>query len=247
MIALIAAVPLETEILRRRASLAEEPFGPYRLLCGPLEGHQVMLLHGGVGKANAAAATSFLIQGRQLSAVIAFGCGGAYPGSGLEVGDLALATEEIYGDEGVITHEGFRDMESLGLSTVEKAGRRYFNRFPTSPHLQKSAEAILAPTAEAGWETFGEGSFVTVSTCSGVGENGRMLARRTGGICENMEGAAVAQVCTLHDVPFLELRGISNLVEDRELSRWDLAAGAETAQRAILSLLAAWDTPGEIK
>lgn len=245
MLALIAAVPLETELLRRQASLAEELVGPYRLRCGVLEGHRVVLLHGGVGKANAAAATSFLIQSRQPSAVITFGCGGAYHGSGLGVGDLALATEEIYGDEGVMTHRGFRDMESLGLPTLDKAGRRHFNRFPTSPLLRKDAEAILAQMADMDGKNFRTGPFVTVSTCSGVAEDGRRLARRTGGICENMEGAAVAHVCTLHDVPFLELRGISNLVEDRDLSRWDLPAGAEAAQRGVLALLAAWDIQGE--
>jgi futalosine hydrolase len=146
-----------------------------------------------------------------------------------------------------MTRQGFLDMESLGLPTIEKAGRRHFNRFPTSPLLRKSAEAILAQTAEAGGKTCRTGPFVTVSTCSGLAEAGRTLARRTGGICENMEGAAVAQVCTLHDVPFLELRGVSNLVEDRDLSRWDLAAGAQAAQRALLALLATWDASGEMK
>jgi futalosine hydrolase len=55
-----------------------------------------------------------------------------------------------------------------------------------------------------------------------------------------MEGAAVAQVCAHQQVPFLELRGISNLVEDRDLARWDLKTGAETAQRAVQALLAGW-------
>jgi futalosine hydrolase len=61
---------------------------------------------------------------------------------------------------------------------------------------------------------------------------------RTQGLCENMEGAAVAQVCARHGIPFGEVRGISNLVEDRDLSRWNLRAGAEIAQEALFALLA---------
>jgi futalosine hydrolase len=81
---------------------------------------------------------------------------------------------------------------------------------------------------------------VTVSTCSGTARAGFELARRTGGICENMEGAAVAQICARQQLPFLELRGISNLVEDRDPAGWDLKAGAEIAQRALQVLLAGW-------
>ena len=84
------------------------------------------------------------------------------------------------------------------------------------------------------------GPFVTVSTCTGLSSHARQLATRTSGICENMEGAAVALACQQLDVPMLELRGISNIVEDRDPNRWDLAAGMKTAQEAILCLLQEW-------
>jgi futalosine hydrolase len=58
-----------------------------------------------------------------------------------------------------------------------------------------------------------------------------------------MEGAAVAQICRAYDVPFLELRGISNRVEERDLSRWRKKEAAEGAQRAVLALLAGMRLP----
>ena len=61
--------------------------------------------------------------------------------------------------------------------------------------------------------------------CSGLAVRGNELAARFNAICENMEGAAAAQVCTLYEVPFLELRGISNLVEDRNTARVEAPAG----------------------
>jgi futalosine hydrolase len=51
-----------------------------------------------------------------------------------------------------------------------------------------------------------------------------------------MEGAAAAHVCALHDIPFLEVRGISNLVEDRDRSKWRITEAAEAAQTVALKL-----------
>jgi futalosine hydrolase len=58
-----------------------------------------------------------------------------------------------------------------------------------------------------------------------------------------MEGAAVALACQQMSVPLLEVRGISNLVEERNTRRWNLPLGMDSAQQAILTLLKAW--PGQ--
>jgi futalosine hydrolase len=241
MIALIAAVPLETELLRRSLAPCEvrRCYG-YDLYRGSIFGRPLCLLHSGVGKASAAAAATALLVLCRPQALIMVGCGGAYAGSGLAVGDLALATAEIYGDEGVLTATGFLDMEAIGLPLVEREGARLFNRFPVDAPLLDLSRPLLAQAAEAAGRRLAEGPFVTVSTCSGTARAGFELARRTGGICENMEGAAVAQICARQQLPFLELRGISNLVEDRDPAGWDLKAGAEIAQRALQVLLAGW-------
>jgi futalosine hydrolase len=65
---------------------------------------------------------------------------------------------------------------------------------------------------------------------------GDALYERFGALCESMEGAAAAHVCALHDVPFLEVRGISNLVEDRNRSRWRIIEAADAAQAVALRL-----------
>ena len=52
-----------------------------------------------------------------------------------------------------------------------------------------------------------------------------------------MEGAAAAHLCRLYGVPFLELRGISNQVEDRQVEQWNLPLASARAQRAGLHLL----------
>jgi futalosine hydrolase len=60
-----------------------------------------------------------------------------------------------------------------------------------------------------------------------------------------MEGAAIAQICALHGTPFLELRGISNLTEDRNLASWDLKGGTLVAQQALMNFLRDWPKGGD--
>jgi len=241
MIALIAAVPLETVLLRRFLSPCEvRNCGGRDLFLGPRTGPSVALLHCGVGKANAAAATATLLGNYRPTAVISFGCGGAYPRSNLQVGDLAVATEEIFGDEGVMAPTGFLDMRNLELPLWQTNGQRYFNHYPVAPTLLEKVRTLLDSPVGKMFHVAEFGSFVTVSTCSGTLAEGEKLARRTGGLCENMEGAAIALVCLQHRIPFLELRGISNLVEDRDVGRWELKKAAETAQYAVQELLKHW-------
>jgi len=241
MILLIAAVPLETEPLRRALAPCEvRRCGGQALYHGTLAGQTVALQHSGVGKANAAAIAALLLETLRPEAVLCFGCAGAYPGSGLRIGDLILASEEVYGDEGALTSNGFLDMQSLGFHLVEAAGgERWFNRFPADPELLGHSHRQIAAQAKAG-QRVTMSPLVTVSTCSGTAALGEELERRTGGLGENMEGAAVAQMCARFGVPFLEVRGVSNLVEERDLSRWDLSLAAAAAQQAVRAVLAGW-------
>lgn len=240
MILLIAAVPLETELLRKELAPCEvRRCGNQSTYFGRLAGESVALQHSGVGKANAAAATALLLENLQPEAVIHFGCAGAYLSSGLNVGDLILASEEIYGDEGVAAPDGFLDMPQLGFALAERGGERWFDRFPTDPELLAHGHRLLGRDLTP-QRHVAIGPMVTVSTCSGTALAGQLLAERTDGLGENMEGAAVAQLCARYGVPLLEIRGISNLVEDRDLSRWDLPAGAVAAQQAVRVVLAGW-------
>lgn len=246
MIALVAAVPLETALLRRALSPCEvRSCGRLELYRGTLDGQPVVLLHCGVGKANAAAATALLLESQRPEAVINFGCGGAYPGSGLRLRDLALASAEHYGDEGVDTPDGFLDLEAIDLPLLQRKGQRLFNHFSVDANLLDRAQAILGDPAVRKDREVAVGTFVTVSTCSGSERAARALQQRTGGLCENMEGGAIAQLCCRYNVPFLELRGISNHAENRDLSRWDLPGAAATAQLAVRVLLSHWDVHKE--
>ncbi len=183
-----------------------------------IAGRSLALLTTGVGPVNAAfALTRFLAEHREAGAVVACGVGGAYPGSGLEPGDVVCAESETYGDLGADSLAGFLDMRALGFPVI--AGEPpLFNRLPVD----------LFPAAR-------RVPFVTCATCTGTDARAAELAARTGGAVESMEGAAVVHVARLMGVPVGEVRGISNLAGDRDRSRWRVGAAAAAARAALVA------------
>ncbi len=188
---------------------------------------------GGVGKANAAATTAALIERHHPEMVIITGCGGAYPGSGLSVGDLAVASDEIFADEGVAAPDGWHDLSYMRIPLYRQGNLSCYNTIPLSRHAAEKSVRV----AEAHGVRLARGRFLTVSTCSGTAAGGIELARTHQAICENMEGAAIALVALRYGIPCLEIRGISNLVEDRDISSWDIPAAVEAAQRMLLKII----------
>jgi futalosine hydrolase len=236
-LALLCAVPQEAEVLRTAlANRVGVAVGRKEAVRGVLDGVPVILFPAGMGKVNAAQGATALLEGEAVRGVVGFGIAGAYPGSGLEVGEVALASHAVYGDEGVQTPGGWLSTEGIGIPLLERPGVRRFNEFPLDAARVESARAAL----EAAGVAAAVGPFLTVSACSGTTARGVELAERFGALCEGMEGAALAHVCALYDVPFLELRAASNRVEDRDLSRWKIREAVEAAQHAVRILVRAW-------
>lgn len=243
MIALLAAVHDETSLIRAALQdSTQETVNGITLLTGTISGTKITLAHSGIGKAAAAATTISLLNSCQPQALFLLGCGGAYPEAGLTIGDLALASAEVFGDEGIATPAGFSDLAEAKLP-MRQGPVTFYNNWPVDKKLHDWAAPVLHTHAEQREVNLLSGPFVTVSTCTGSTAVATKITKRTNGICENMEGAAVALACQQLSVPLLEVRGISNLVEDRDTSRWNLPAGMAAAQDAILALLEAW--PGQ--
>ncbi|PLY04210.1 MAG: futalosine hydrolase [Desulfuromonas sp.] len=234
---LIAAVDTETKgLLQLLQDARPLECAQHSAWHGQLHGHEVLLLAGGVGKTNAAASTAVALERFAPHGVISFGSAGAYRDSGLRQGDLVLASESIAADEGVACADTFLDFEVLGFPSVARPEKRY-NRFPAPPVLHVQAAQILADPAARLGVALRCGASLTVSSCSGSSTRGDLLAARWQGVCENMEGAAVAQVCSAWGIPWLEVRAISNLVEDRDTSTWNLPLACEHVQEAVCALV----------
>ncbi len=215
---------------------------------GRLAGVPVRLIETGIGLVNTAQALTSTLSMDLPDLVIHFGVAGAYGASGLGVGDLGVADCEIYGELGVRTGEGWQGAEIIGIPTARIGAPEvdHYNHFAADANLVGAALSILDRDETWGADRPGvkAGPFVTVQECSGTTALGDERARRFDAICENMEGAASAHVCAMESIPFLEVRGISNLVEDRDRDRWDLETASARAQRAAATLVEAFAAGG---
>jgi futalosine hydrolase len=193
----------------------------------------------GCDKANAAQAVAAILENLTEPPVLVlqFGVAGAFPGSGLRVGDLAVVKDETYTDAGVALAGGRLSLRDVGLALAVADGVTFWECFPLDPELVGRAVDVLsaadweeprpAVTAVAGATS----SLVTGSTEAAVETRGRL-----GVSVESMEGAAAAQVCALYGARFLEVRGISNLVIDRRRDTCRVDEAAELAARAAMTL-----------
>src|SRR5690606_14982227 len=185
---------------------------PFReLIDGAISGlPRIELLETGVGKAPCAARLAKAVALRRPSRILAIGVGGGFRPRGLEVGDVAIATREVFADDGVETDEGFLGLERLGLPSVVRGDERLFEIVPVTAPPRETIDAIAKEHADA--FRIGSGTFVTVSTGSGSTRREVELETRFAPICESMEGAAAALVAWEERIPFTEIRGLSNFV-----------------------------------
>jgi futalosine hydrolase len=224
-IGLMAAVPFESRLLRRKIKGVRK-ITP-SLLTGRLGDKRIAYITSGIGMANAAHAATLLIEKFAPRMVVLFGIGGAYPGAGLRIGDVALAEKEIYADTGVLMEDGLRGIEYIGIPLLRRGRKEFYNDFPL--------ESGLALRLSGG--RVKPGVFLTVSQCTGTLRRAEGLRRKYRAVCENMEGASAAHTCARYGVPMIELRGISNMVEDRRPEAWDRELAAANCQKMVMEML----------
>jgi futalosine hydrolase len=176
----------------------------------------------GVGKTAAAIGLARALAKGDVSSVVAIGVAGAHRGGTLGIGDRCLVATDVLADEGVRHPDGFSDIAVLGLGSI--------GPWSADTALLALANAVLsAPIVAAS----------TVSTCSGTDTLAAERAARSAAAIETMEGAAIAAGCAAYDVPWIQLRNISNFTGDRERAGWDNPRARAELERSIGELFAA--------
>jgi futalosine hydrolase len=236
-IAIFYSVPFEGKIIQD--FLIESKTLSNDIVTGRINNHQVITIVTGVGKVNAAHVATLVIERYKPEMLISTGIGGAYPpdkrvqaNSELGVGDIAIATEEIYGDEGVICRDGFKDMTEIGLPLIRAIDGDIYNRIALDNELSNKVYNIINKSFRC--QT---GAFITLSSCSGTIERAKIIKKLFNGLCENMEGAAIAHISKLYGLGMVEIRGISNIVEDRNREAWDIPLASKNVQEAVIKII----------
>ena len=198
---------------------------PFRELVGGMRGADYLIT--GVGLVETTLALSkYLGAGLSgISNVINFGIAGAYMDSGAGLLDICVARKEVLGDLGICFHDHLEPFDESILPVR--------TRFDLNTQLLSRAVKIL----DQNGIRFRKGTFVTVNSATGTTGRGEYLRNTHHALCENMEGAAVARVCLEYSIPCLEIRCISNMVEDRDTSKWQLTEACRTCAETVSKLL----------
>lgn len=148
----------------------------------------------------AALAQTLLVTGRLRPArLLNIGIAGAYPGSGLSIGDMVMGTSEVYGD--------------IGFELPEAPHFRHIGASPWGDFYHEP----LALTVFPGFAGARGGRGCTVNACTGMEATGHLRERLFDADFETMEGAAVAQAGYVLGVPVCEIRAISNIASTRDM------------------------------
>ena len=223
-IAVIVAIEEELRHLRDvlHADRAEARGG--RLVwIADVGGRRVVLALCGVGMVSAAAVAESVVGQYDPAAVLNFGCAGAHR-IDLLPGDMVLGERLVAYDN---IHEGPNGAERyVGMFAFDGGERQRLDYLTSDPDLLARALRVATEwegrhepwPLEMGWpaEVAHRSPRVIAGTVASADRWNRsparirLLVERHGSHCEDMEAAAIAQVCASHGVPFLSVKDISN-------------------------------------
>lgn len=167
---------------------------------GTLCGARAVVVQCGVGKVNAAMAAQILCTKFSVSHIINTGVAGSLSND-LDIGDLVVSRDAMYHD---------MDCNYVGYPIGQVPGQDVL-AFPAS-------EALIAAAYTAA-EQENPGHTTVGRVASGdqfVAGNAQKetISANTGGICTEMEGAAIAHTAYRNAVPFVIIRAISDKADD---------------------------------
>lgn len=197
MIGIIGAMDEEIQLYKEAMeNVSETTKAGITYYTGTFNQKKVVLCKSGVGKVNASICTQILIDQFGVQSVVFTGVAGALNPT-LEIGDIVVSTDCQYHD---------MDVTPLGF----KRGEIPFS----AKSIFRADDRLIQLAVEAGKGVI-EGNIITGRILSGdqfVASRDlvKLLHEELRGDCTEMEGAAVAHVCDLNEVPFVIVRAMSD-------------------------------------
>jgi futalosine hydrolase len=78
---------------------------------------------------------------------------------------------------------------------------------------------------------------VTVNKVSGTEESAKLLHQKYRADIETMEGAAFFLVCMLNKIPCIQIKSVSNYVEARDKSKWDIPLAVKNLNTTVRDII----------
>ena len=164
---------------------------------GILDGTEVVIVKCGIGKVNAGTCAQILINDFGVDRIINTGVAGSLDAK-IDIGDIVVSTDAVQHDFD-ITPIGFAPGQLDGVDSAS---------LPADEGMRASAvNAVKECAPEV--HVF-EGRVCTGDQFISSAEQKEAIVSKFGGLCCEMEGGAIAQICCQNKIPFVIIRAISD-------------------------------------
>ncbi|MES2590622.1 MAG: futalosine hydrolase [Bacteroidota bacterium] len=171
------------------------------------------------------AATAYYV-GKQLNSgynfVINAGICGSF-NNNLPVGAVVNVIEDCFSELGAEDGNNFFSLEELNL----EGNSKFLN---TNFTLSNSIIELLPKV-----------NGITVNTVHGNDKSIEKTVHKFHPIVESMEGAAFMLACEAENVPYMQLRAVSNYVERRNKENWNIPLAIKALNEKIIEILNAFE------
>ncbi len=186
---------------------------------------EVQLLITGVGQMLTAFALGTVLAQSSFDWLLNAGIAGAFH-ENLSLGDVVQVVSEQFGDIGVEERNGsFSSVHELGLIEMNH------------PPFQQGR---LENTSVSQYPFLSSVHGLTVNKVHGSEESIKAITGKYPVDIETMEGAAFFYAALISEIPFLEIRSISNYVEPRNKANWQIEQAIYNLNQVLIQMIEAF-------
>lgn len=177
----------------------------------------------GIGAVSATYALTRYLQHKRPELIIQAGVAGCFDPS-IEQGAVFAVHKEAFADLGVQEKNGFQSIFEMGL-----AGG---NETPFKKSMLVNPNKTLLKRSR-----LKKVNAITVNEISTSKKRIKEYQEIYHPMLESMEGAALHYVCLQENIPFMQLRSVSNTVGERNKTKWNLPLAIDNLNKVLVRLL----------
>jgi futalosine hydrolase len=216
---LVAATPYEVAPLKDYLDHQFVEYAPSQYQKGELS---LGLLITGVGLPLTAYALGRIFAGKRYDLAINAGIAGAFNRK-LKLGEVVQVVSERFGDLGVEEADGgFTDVHQLGL---------------IDPDQGPFQQGMLHNSESGRFEFLPRANGISVNRVHGYPPSIERIREKYDVDIESMEGAAFFYACLASQIPFLEIRAVSNYVEARNRENWQVEKAIQNLNEVLVDMV----------
>ena len=184
---------------------------------------QIDVLISGVGLMHTMYNLQKQLQVKKPDLVIQAGIGGSFDLS-IPLGTVLAVKKDTVADIGVVEKKNFLSVFDMGFSKADQSPYKKGWLVNPGMHLLKR-NSLKKVTG------------ISVNQISSSKQMISLFNRKYEPVIESMEGAALHYACLMADIPFLQIRAVSNYVGERNKKNWKIKESISNLNNELIRLL----------